>query len=257
MNSDPTQKALHDRLSELLDASACPNTATWFNNYLKGAITYRGLKTPALKNILQELFRLTSVDQLPPDTQLDHIRFWLAAPMAEDKLTAILWLKQWLTIEARHGDPTRAVMRALDLVESTFAAGDIDDWSTNDWLCVRVLETMPIRYPIAIERLMGWVNADSVWQRRSSLLAFKKAAKIGHFHSEVERLIARLLPSDARFIQTAVGWVLSDLSRHYAQLAGRLFETHFDELSHEVIVRHTKHLPNHQELKQRSRRRPR
>ena len=104
---------------------------------------------------------------------------------------------------------------------------------------------------------MGWVDADSLWQRRSSLLAFKKAAKIGRYHSEVELLIARLLPSDARFIQTAVGWVLSDLSRQYAQLAGRLFEIHFDDLSHEVIVRHTKHLPNHQELKQRSRRRSR
>ena len=73
-----------------------PRTARWFNNYLKGAITYRGLKTPALKNILKELFRLTSVDQLPGEIQLGHIRFWLAAPMAEDKLTSILWLKHWL-----------------------------------------------------------------------------------------------------------------------------------------------------------------
>ena len=146
LNSDPELKALHDRLSELLEASACPKTARWFNNYLKGAITYRGLKTPALKNILKELFRLTSVDQLPGEIQLGHIRFWLAAPMAEDKLTSILWLKHWLKNEARNGDPTQAVMRALDLVESTFAAGDINDWSTNDWLCVRVLETVPIRY---------------------------------------------------------------------------------------------------------------
>ena len=56
----------------------------------------------------------------------------------------------------------------------TFAAGDINDWSTNDWLCVRVLETVPIRYPMVIERLMGWVDADSLWQRRSAYLPLKK-----------------------------------------------------------------------------------
>ena len=42
--------------------------------------------------------------------------------------------------------------------------------------CVRVLETVPIRYPMVIERRWGG-HADSLWQRRSSLLAFKKAAK--------------------------------------------------------------------------------
>ena len=78
---------------------------------------------------------------------------------------------------------------------------------------------------------MGWVDADSLWQRRSSLPL--KKPKWGH-HSEVELLIARLLPSDARFIQTAVGWVLW-ISRQYAQLAGRLFEIHLT-IIHEVIV---------------------
>ena len=69
----------------------------------------------------------------------------------------------------------------------------------------------------------------------------------------VEALIERLLPTDERFIQTAIGWVLSDASRKHAVWSEGLFERHFALLSHEVIVRHTKYLETHQALKDRSR----
>ena len=111
--------------------------------------------------------------------------------MAEDKLTAILWLKHWLRKESRNGTGIASVIMALEMLEDVFRAGDIYDWSTNDWLCVRVLETIPIQYPSLIERLMDWVDALSIWQRRSALLAFKKSAKQGQHHKVVEALIER------------------------------------------------------------------
>ena len=173
--------------------------------------------------------------------------------MAEDKLIAILWLKKWLKAQSKNTGRLDTASKALEMLEEVFRAGEIHDWSTTDWLCVRVLESIPEMVPELNERLMAWANAQSIWQRRSSLLAFKKSVKNGRFHSEVEALITRLLPSGERFIQTAIGWVLSDASRNYGGWASKLFDIHFDALSHEVIVRHTKRLPNHAELKRRSR----
>ena len=247
------RKEAHGCLSQMLEAAANPETAEWFTNYLKGAIHYRGVKTPALKGILSEFFRVTDLDKQPDSDQIDHIRYWISNPMAEDKLIAIVWLQKWLTRRRTTDEATAAVCQMFELLEETFASGDIHDWSTNDWLCVRVLETIPLKYPTFIDRLIGWHEASSVWQRRSGLLAFKKSAEAGHYQVEVEGIISKLLPSQERFVQTAIGWVLSDASRKHPKWAAQMFERHFEHLSHEVIVRHTKHLPNHSDLKKKSR----
>ena len=150
------------------------------------AITYRGLKTPMLRHILHEFFESTGANRLPGTLQLGHIRYWLAAPMAEDKLTAILWLKAWLRAELKKSDPSESIHATLSLIEDTFAEGDIHDWSTNDWLCVRVLEMTPTAHPAAVSRLMDWAFTPSIWQRRSALLSFKKCGKEGLFQTEIE-----------------------------------------------------------------------
>ena len=247
----------HRLLAQMLEAEAKPETAEWFTNYLKGAISYRGVKTPALKGILSEFFDVTDLNKQSCSVQLEHIRHWLSTPLAEDKFIAILWLQQWLKRRRTSDEATAALCQIFELLEDTFASGDIHDWSTNDWLCVRVLETIPLKYPAFVERLIGWHTASSVWQRRSGLLAFKKSVKAGHFHVEVEELISKLVPSQERFVQTAIGWVLSDASRKYPDWSARIFDMHFQHLSHEVIVRHTKYLPNHADLKKRSRQRKR
>ena len=66
----------------MLEAEANPETAEWFTNYLKGAIRYRGVKTPALKGILSEFCRVTDLDKQPDSNQLNYIRYWLSNPMA-------------------------------------------------------------------------------------------------------------------------------------------------------------------------------
>ena len=245
----------HARLVEMLTASSNPETADWFTNYLKGEITYRGLKTGMLRGILAEFHEVTQIDQLPDEVQLGQMRYWLAKPMAEDQLTAILWLQKWLKLKSSTSEAPTSVGLTLEMLEDVFRVRDIHDWSTNDWLCVKVLEIIPEQHSGFIPMLMNWVNADSLWQRRSCLLAFKKCGKRGKYLDEIEVLIDRLLPSEERFVLTAVGWVLSDASRQYMDWAANLFEKYFDRLSHELIVRHAKYLPNYDDIKRRSRER--
>ena len=250
-----TKQEYHDYLSQMLDDLADEKTAVWFTNYLKGEIKYRGLKTGMLKNVLSKFFVDTGANTLSISEQLAHIRYWLAKPMAEDKLIALLWLQEGLKFNLKYSKDSSFIDQVLDLLEDTFQKGHIHDWSTNDWLCVRVLEIVPEKYPQCIPRLMKWSSSNSIWQRRSSILSFKKSGKNGKYFENIEHLIKNLLPSDERFIQTAIGWVLSDISRKFPEKSLQLFEKHFMDLSHELIVRHAKYLTNYESLKNKSRKR--
>ena len=118
MNARGTQipqlaEQYHVQLVDMLTASANPETADWFTNYLKGEITDRGLKTGMLRGILAEFHEVTQIDQLPDEVQLGQMRYWLAKPMAEDKLTAIIWLQKWLKLKSSTSEAPTSVGLAL------------------------------------------------------------------------------------------------------------------------------------------------
>lgn len=253
MSTTSTLEHHHKCLVELLEAKADTKTAEWFTNYLKGEIQYRGLKTGMLKAILTDLFNKTGLNKLEEAEQLSHIQYWLSKPMAEDKLTAILWLQVIVNSKLKRGSKSSDLSNLISLLESAFENGYIHDWSTNDWLCVRVLELIPERAPTYVPRIESWIESESVWQRRSAILSFKKSSKQGKYHPNIEQLIAKALPSEERFVQTGIGWVLADASRNYPEWSESLFKKYFDFLSKEVITRHTKHLPNHNDYKIRAR----
>lgn len=231
-------------LQSRLDASSDPDTKQWFEDYLKGAIAYRGLKTPTVSRILQAWqaeHELTSQARMSAGRRLSESRY------AEDKFAAFLLWAQ----ELKAGTPPRSV---LDEAERMLRGGHVFDWSTNDWLCMRVVGVCLERgsSPEA-ERVEAWSRAENLWQRRSSIVGFLNVVKDSAHHSRLKRLVKRLVKEDARFIQTGVGWVLAQLSRTYPELSAELVETHFDRLSREVIDRHTKYLPHHAAYKQRKR----
>lgn len=252
MSTTSTLEHHHKCLVELLEAKADTKTAEWFTNYLKGEIQYRGLKTGMLKAILTDFLNKTGLNELEESEQLSHIQYWLSKPMAEDKLTAILWLQIIAKSKLKKGSKCSDLNNLISTIESAFENGHIHDWSTNDWLCVRVLELIPEKAPAHVTRIESWIESESVWQRRSAILTFKKSSKQGNYHVSIEQLIAKALPSEERFVQTGIGWVLADASRNYPEWSESLFEKYFDLLSKEVITRHTKHLPNHSDYKIRA-----
>lgn len=226
---------MRDDLAERLVAASEEKTAKWFNSYLKGAITYRGVKSPKIREIVKEWGPL-------PDSSRDQLRLveaLMAQPFAEDKFAAIFVLQD-LVNDRDEGEGDEML---LDTIESCFERGDLYDWSTTDWLCERVLDKLARRGSNA-ERIGSWRRSDILWKRRASIVAFRGAARSGEHQDLVTNIIDDLLPSEERFILTGVGWLLADASRGgHADFAANLFEKHFDDLSLEVIQRHTKHLP--------------
>ncbi|HJK99222.1 MAG TPA: DNA alkylation repair protein [Polyangiaceae bacterium LLY-WYZ-14_1] len=226
-------------LRRALADGADPKTKAWFEAYLKGAIPYRGLKTPEVARHLESWALAEGVWELDHDAQLAHAEALAKGAHAEDKFAAFLILQRLV----RRRSPAEGI---LAFAEGLFRDELVPDWSTNDWLCVRALGPLLARdgRPVA-ERLAGWRQADGLWQRRSSIVPFRSVTRDPAFHGDIEAAVDALVADPRRFIQTGIGWVLADLARHAPERATRLVERHLERLDREVIDRHTKRLPRH------------
>jgi len=133
--------------------------------------------------------------------------------MTEDKLAGILILQELLGDQLRAGD--------LPAFAHLFAAGHLADFHLVDWFTMKVLVTLVDRVPGRADTARAvaqWRLADTPWQRRAACLAFTKLAPHGdREHPGLTELVllvcATVVWSHERLDQTAVGWVLRELSR--------------------------------------------
>ena len=234
-------------LERRLAAAADPATKAWFENYLKHAVAYRGVRTPEVTRIVAEWRRAHELDRLAEGRQLDLARTLVERSCAEDKFAGILYMQKYL---ARRLAPEAILATA----EGLFAAGAFFDWSTSDWFSVRVLGPLIARggLPVA-ERIAGWRDAGNLWQRRAAIVPFRAVVRDDSYHALIETTIAALVVERERFVQTGIGWVVSNLSKSHPGKAAELVERHFDSLSPEVVRRHTRHLPEHAAYRARKR----
>ncbi len=235
---------LQARLEEVAD----PRTKTWFENYLKHVIAYRGVKTPVVTRIVTAWRRDHGLSRLSDQAQLALAATLIRQGHAEDKFAGTLYIQKYLL---RRVGPQVILAAADDL----FAARAFFDWSTCDWFSVRVLGPLIVRHgEAAARRIADWRTAADLWQRRSSIVPFRSVVRDEAYHPFIEATIASLAGERERFVQTGIGWVISDLSKVHPGRAAVLVERHFDDLSAEVIRRHTKHLPQHGAYRARKRR---
>ena len=240
-NNDPNPHRLtKDLLAPLqrsMQAAADPDTKAWFEAYLRHAIEYRGIKTPVITRILSAWYQNHQIHALPAVRQLALATALIQQPLAEDKLAGIILIQKYLLRSAAPG-------AILEVAESLFEGGAFYDWSTTDWFCVRVLGPL-VKKGGAATRIAGWKTSAILWQRRAAIVPFRAVKQDSAYDPLVQSTIATLVKKKARFIQTGVGWYLSDLSKVRPAVAAQIVEMHLDDLSTEVIRRHTKHLPRH------------
>ena len=236
-------KLLLERLHEESDLK----TKQWFDNYLKGAIEYRGLKTPKVTSLVKEWHNTNNLNDYVPEEQLKLCADLIANSFAEDKFAGTIYIQKFLL---KHID----YQVLLNECDSLFKKGYFFDWSTTDWFCTRVLDPTIIKHGIkSAEMIAKWRFSENFWQRRASIVSFRHASAYQDYHPLIEAIIDDLVKEDERFIQTGIGWVLADMSKKYTVKVEVLFRKYINELQREVIDRHSKHLPCHQELKQQKR----
>ncbi|MXW22548.1 MAG: DNA alkylation repair protein [Candidatus Dadabacteria bacterium] len=236
-------KKLQTKLDEVSDEK----TRKWFENYLKNAISYRGVKTPTVAKIVSHWRVDKAIDKLPLKKQMEIACDLIREKKAEDKFAGIIYIQKYLLGSLETDILLQNFSRLYD--QEAF-----QDWSTTDWFCIRVLDPFIMKSEDTVAREIGsWYKSRDLWQRRSSIVSFRGSAKKNKYLAIIKRNIASLVKEDERFIQTAIGWLISELSRHYPDEANNIVSEHFSDLSYEVVNRHTKYLPDHKKLKERKR----
>lgn len=146
--------ALSATIADRLAAAADDKTRQWWERYLKGAVPFRGVPMGTIRQIVHETWRTGGADRQDPEVQLGLALAQFAEPFCEDKLAGVLALSERLldNLTADH----------VPALAGPFERRQIDDWSTCDWYCVKVLGRFVERGEDRRER----AEAIAAWQGR-------------------------------------------------------------------------------------------
>ena len=243
--SAPAFGSLIDRLQLRLNARATAATREWWTKYLRGAASFRGVKMGDVRAAVHGWFEEEQLGKLlSADQQKDLALMLLEEEYTEDKLAGVLFLQEILL-------PEGALYWRSDLSRFArlFDEGYIGDWSICDWFCVKVLGPLVAQQGEPCARAISeWRGAQSVWQRRASVVAFANLVRKGdqNFAGFTEMMLngcSRLLESQERFAQTGVGWVLRELSRSDQGRVIGFVEATLNRFSREALKNAIKYLP--------------
>ncbi|HEX2128230.1 MAG TPA: DNA alkylation repair protein [Solirubrobacterales bacterium] len=229
-----TEESLAEAVAEIQDHladRASPEKRAWWENYVKGA-SFRGTPMGEIRRVVSAYVK--GHEDLG-DRELKALAYELIAqPLSEDKLAGILLLSEHLmdALDARD----------LPSFRSLLADGQLGDWNSCDWFCVKVLARMLERAedPQAVaQALIAWTASDDLWVRRAGLVAFVNLAPRGDaaldgLASYVLEGAERNVKDARRFAQTSVGWVLRELSRAHPDAVRAFLDRHADEMSAEA-----------------------
>jgi hypothetical protein len=143
-----------------------------------------------------------------------------------DKLAGIIVLHELLGPQLRAAD--------LPAFARLFTDGHLADSAVVDRFCVKVLVTLVDRATGRRDVARGlaqWRTAETVWQRRAACLAFVKIAPQGEaalagLTELVLTTCATVVWSHERLDQTAVGWILREISRAEPVRVEQFFRRH-------------------------------
>ena len=243
--SSPALDGLIDRLQLRLNAHATSATREWWTKYLRGAASFRGVKMGDVRTAVHAWFKEERLEEhLSVGQQKELALMLLEEDYTEDKLAGVLFLQEILLQEG-----VLDWRSDLPRFARLFEQGYIRDWNFCDWFCVKVLGPLVEQQgEVCARAISDWREANSVWQRRASVVAFVNLASKGDhnfpgFTKMVFDNCAHLLESEERFAQTGVGWVLRELSRSEEGRVIGFVEANLNRFSREGLKNATKYLP--------------
>ena len=71
-------------------------TKQWFDNYLKGAISYQGVKTPQVTSLVKDWYSSNQFKNYTPQAQLTLRQDLISSSYAEDKFAGTIYIQKYL-----------------------------------------------------------------------------------------------------------------------------------------------------------------
>jgi 3-methyladenine DNA glycosylase AlkD len=98
----------------------------------------------------------------------------------------------------------------FDLLDET--VGHFNNWASVDWLCLRVLQPLLLKYrEETLKLLEKWNRSENMWKRRASVVAFvRKIGSSGEFTDIVIEFCDNLVWDEEDLVLKGVGWALKD-----------------------------------------------
>lgn len=206
-------RALVSRVQAELAARADAKTREFWDRYLAGQVSFRGVPMEGVREVVDLVWR----EDLSPRGDrtragLDLALALLREPLGDDKLAGVLLLAEKLPDDLKPAD--------LPRLAAAFDDGSIADWNTCDWLAVKLLGPLLARKPDGAtfaRAVAAWKDAPGLWRRRAACVAFVPVARRGDAAVPgLTRLVlgvcAKTVRDPERFAQTGTGWVLRELA---------------------------------------------
>lgn len=207
----------------------------WWSNYVKGSDFY-GVTMADTRRISLAWWRSADHDDpVAEAVDLGH------HPITEMRLAGISIMERIVIPDGMMGSDDLPHLRlAID-------TGAFGDWNTCDWLSVKVLhQLMEDAKPSTHAEMLSWSVADTLWTKRSSLVAFVNLIPSTEpstgFDDRFIDAASRIAQDKRRFCQTAVGWTMRELSVRNPSAVEQFVVEHIALLSREAISNATKKL---------------
>ena len=201
-----TPGAYHEEVVQALTAIGNPELGERIRKDRGSELVHLGIRFPALRKRVKEGF---SFSELPEDEVLEvWDALWQSSPYGDVLFAA---LEYYAPIVRKNVSP------GLWPVVCGWA-GRVDNWCHADLLSgmySRILERHPDDvYP----QIQAWNRAESEWLRRISIVSLVHYSGKNAVFLPPERvlpLVSSCLGDDRHYVQTAIGWVLREMSRAY------------------------------------------
>lgn len=202
-------RALQTRLKNLSDT----RTKAYWDRHLGGAVPFRGVPMERVRGALRLWIEELGVRDLARERQKQLAVGLIRERFGEDKIAGILLLHEQVNGHLTAAD--------LPWMAELFDSGAIADWNTCDWFAVKVLQALLARHsqsPRAARAVAAWRRSGNVLRQRAACVALVSLARRGErAFPGLSRLAlatcASVVKRPERSAQTAVGWLLRELSR--------------------------------------------
>lgn len=196
------ESTLQALLRKELARAGDPRKTGTMQAYMKSAMPYYGVQTPAQRAITRRLFAAHRFEA-PAEWRAACLKIWREAKYREERyaaieLTGFKHYREWQTLAT------------LPMYEEMIVTGAW--WDYIDPIASARLGPLLRLHPVPMrKKMLQWSRGSNLWKRRGAILcqlSFKTETDIKLLYAVIEPS----LPSKEFFLQKAIGWAL----RQYA-----------------------------------------
>lgn len=204
MSAKPSEVTkLHKSIVSVLKTRGNPEIAVAQEKYMKGVLSFYGIKAPEARILYRELKPLWE----NCDIEIQIALSWklLESSFFEEKDLAVCILAKCLKKCSQNLD-----ISWMHELESRFAS-IVTGWATCDSLCSQVFRPMLTNKSLR-KKIVSWKSAENPWLQRASCVSFVNEARHGNYTDDILKVCHSTILNSHRFVQLGTGWVLRELS---------------------------------------------